>query len=255
MCLVFIALKQHSEYKFVLATNRDEFYKRKTSPADFWEEHNQVVGGRDLEAGGTWLAMNVNGKISLVTNYRDPQNIDPNAPSRGHLVSDFLLQDVNAEAYLKKLEPRAKQYNGFNLLAGDVDELFYLSNYKTGINHLEKGVYGLSNHLLDTPWPKVVRGKENFSTLLKGDLNTERLFNFLYDDHRAPDDLLPDTGVGLERERALSAMFIKSPGYGTRCSTVILVDNDDQVLFSERVYNTDNFHYTTNSFNFQLSRL
>jgi uncharacterized protein with NRDE domain len=254
MCLIFIALKQHPQYKFVLAANRDEFYKRETAPADFWTDHNHIVGGRDLEAGGTWLGMNLDGKVSMVTNYRDPKNIDPNAPSRGHLVSDYLHQDVSAEQYLKNLEPRAKQYNGFNLLLGDVDDLFYLSNYKQGIDHLTQGVYGLSNHLLDTPWPKVVRGKEKFSAMLNSELDTERLFNFLYDDHRAPDNVLPDTGVGLERERALSAMFIKSPGYGTRCSTVILVDNDDQVLFSERVYNTDNFRYTANAFNFQLSR-
>jgi uncharacterized protein with NRDE domain len=254
MCLIFIALKQHPEYKFILAANRDEFYKRKTASADFWSDHNHIVGGRDLEAGGTWLAMNVDGKVSMVTNYRDPKNIDPDSPSRGHLVSDYLLHDVSAEKYLKDLEPRAELYNGFNLLLGNVDELFYLSNYKRGIDHLTHGVYGLSNHLLDTPWPKVVRGKERFSEILNSHVDTERLFKFLYDDHRAPDNVLPDTGIGLERERALSAMFIKSPGYGTRCSTVILVDKDDQVLFSERVYNTDSFHYTANAFNFQLSR-
>ena len=256
MCLIFLALKRHPRYKFVLAGNRDEFYKRRTAPAAFWPEHSHIVGGRDLEAGGTWLAMNTNGRMSMVTNYRDLKNINPNAPSRGHLVSNFLETLTDPKRYLEELESSAKQYNGFNLLVGDADRLWYLSNYKQGVESLEQGIFGLSNHLLDTPWPKVKRGKQKFSDVIGSpDLNEAKLFELLFDDLRAPDEQLPDTGVGLERERALSAMFIKSPGYGTRCSTVILVDDNNNVSFSERVYNTEDFSYSTNHFEFVIAGL
>jgi uncharacterized protein with NRDE domain len=254
MCLIFLALKRHPLYKFVLAGNRDEFYKRRTAPASFWPEHTDIVGGRDLEAGGTWLAMRSNGRIGMVTNYRDPKNIDPNAPSRGHLVSRYLETAIPVSEYVEQLQPAAKNYNGFNLLVGNPDELWYLSNYKNGFEVLREGTYGLSNHLLETPWPKVKRGKENFGKILASESVTEEtLFNMLFDDMRAEDDQLPDTGIGLDRERALSAMFIKSPGYGTRCSTVILVDNNNNVSFKERVYNIEDFSYSTNHFEFEIS--
>lgn len=254
MCLIFLTLNQHPTYKLIVAANRDEFYARKTSPAHFWGDYPHILGGRDLEASGTWMAMNKNGKISLVTNYRDPANINPNAPSRGQLVSDFLVNGDTPEKYLNRISQRATQYNGFNLLAGYPDALWYLSNYRQGIQKLESGVYGLSNHLLDTPWPKVHRGKEKFRKAITDSVvEPERLFELLYDEERAEDQLLPDTGIGLERERALSSMFIKTNGYGTRCSTVILVSHDNQVQFSERVYDLDTFAYQTNRFQFTIS--
>jgi len=254
MCLIFFALHQHPTYKLIVAANRDEFYARKTAPAHFWEDHPNIVGGRDLEASGTWMAMNKNGKISLVTNYRDPANINPQAPSRGQLVSDFLLHGDTPQEYLSKVSERATQYNGFNLLTGYPDELWYLSNYRAGMQKLESGVYGLSNHLLDTPWPKVHRGKEKFSIAIKDAvIEPDSLFELLYDEQRAQDDLLPETGIGLERERALSSMFIKTNGYGTRCSTVILVSHDNQVLFTERVYELDTFAHHTKQFQFPIS--
>lgn len=254
MCLIFFALHQHPSYKLIVAANRDEFYTRKTAPAHFWEDHPDILGGRDLEASGTWMAMNKKGKISLVTNYRDPANINPKAPSRGQLVSDFLVNGDTPQEYLSKVSERAAQYNGFNLLTGYADELWYLSNYRDGIQKLESGVYGLSNHLLDTSWPKVERGKEKFSEAIgNAMIEPESLFELLYDEQRADDQSLPDTGIGLERERALSSMFIKTSGYGTRCSTVILVSHDNQVLFSERVYELDTFAYKTNRFQFSIS--
>lgn len=254
MCLIFLALNQHPTYKLIVAANRDEFYSRKTAPAHFWEDYPNILGGRDLEASGTWMAMNKNGKISLVTNYRDPANINPNAPSRGQLVSDFLVNGDTPEEYLSKISSRASQYNGFNLLTGYPDELWYLSNYRQGIQKLESGVYGLSNHLLDTPWPKVHRGKEKFgSAISDSDIEPDTLFELLYDEQRAEDQLLPDTGIGLDRERALSSMFIKTNGYGTRCSTVILVSHNNQVLFSERVYDLDTFAHHSNRFQFTIS--
>jgi len=254
MCLIFFSLNNHPKYKLIIAGNRDEFYARKTATAKFWEDHPTIIGGRDLEASGTWMAMNRNGKISLVTNYRDPANINPNAPSRGQLVSDFLLNGDTPEEYLYKVSLRASQYNGFNLLTGYPDELWYLSNYGKGIQKLESGVYGLSNHLLDTPWPKVHRGKEKFSnSIISSVIDPEALFELLYDEQRSEDQSLPNTGIGLERERALSSMFIKTNGYGTRCSTVILVSHDNQVQFSERVYDLDTFVHETNKFQFAIS--
>jgi uncharacterized protein with NRDE domain len=254
MCLIFLSLNNHPTYKLIIAANRDEFYARKTAPAHAWEGYPNIIGGRDLEASGTWMAMNKNGKISLVTNYRDPANINPNAPSRGQLVSDFLLNGDTPEEYLSKVSLRASHYNGFNLLAGYPDELWYLSNYGKGIQKLESGVHGLSNHLLDTPWPKVQRGKDKFSKAISNSvIDPDALFELLYDEHQAEDQLLPNTGIGLERERALSSMFIKTNGYGTRCSTVILVSHDNQVLFSERVYELDTFAHKTNRFQFSIS--
>ncbi len=254
MCLIFFALHQHPKYKLIVAANRDEFYARKTAPAHFWEDHPNILGGRDLEASGTWMALNKKGKISLITNYRDPANINPNAPSRGQLVSDFLVNGDTPQEYLNKVSERASQYNGFNLLTGYADQLWYLSNYREGIHKLESGVHGLSNNLLDTPWPKVQRGKEKFSDAISNSvIEPDALFELLYDEQRADDQSLPDTGIGLERELALSSMFIKTNGYGTRCSTVILVSHDNQVVFSERVYELDTFAHKTNRFQFSIS--
>jgi len=252
VCLVFLALNKHSQYKVIVAANRDEFYARNTAPAAFWKDNAGILGGRDLEAAGTWMAMNTNGKISLVTNYRDPHNINPNAPSRGKLVTDYLTGDISPEAYLLNIEPSAKRYNGFNLLVGQLDNWWYLSNHKAGIQKLESGIYGLSNHVLDTAWPKVTLGKQNFSRMLEYDVWPEELFKMLYNEQRAEDIKLPDTGIGLERERALSPMFIKTKGYGTRCSTVLLIDNENHVQYYERTYDVSTFSYSTKGFTFDI---
>jgi uncharacterized protein with NRDE domain len=255
MCLIFLSLKNHPTYQLIIAANRDEFYARKTAPAHFWNDHPNIVGGRDLEASGTWMAMSKAGKISLVTNYRDPANINSKAPSRGQLVADYLIANDPPENYLKHIATQASQYNGFNLLTGYPDELWYLSNYRQGIHKLEPGVYGLSNHLLDTPWPKVQRGKEKFGRAINNSIiEANSLFDLLYDEQRAEDQVLPNTGIGLDRERALSSMFIKTDGYGTRCSTVVLVDNQNEVLFSERTYQTDTFSYTTHTARFKITK-
>jgi uncharacterized protein with NRDE domain len=253
MCLIFIALKKHARYKLIIAANRDEFYNRKTAAADFWTDHQDVLGGRDLEAGGTWLGINRNGKLAMVTNFRDPKKINPEAPSRGALVSDFLTSQLGPAAYLEQLRPAASRYNGFNLLVGGPEGVWYFSNYAAETTELKEGVYGLSNHLLETPWPKVKRGKQKLLDLLEnGSVDVPGLFGILFDDVRAADEVLPDTGVGIERERALSSMFIRSPGYGTRCSTVILIDHDNHVTFSERVFNLQTFAADTRNFSFQI---
>lgn len=253
MCLVFISFDNHPTYKLVIASNRDEFYHRRTAPADFWKEYPHVLAGRDLEAGGSWLGITTSGRLSLVTNYRDLRNIKKQAPSRGALVADFLLSNVSVSEYYDQILPNAPAHNGFNLLFGNIHELLYFSNYKPEAELLSPGIYGLSNHLLNTPWPKVERGKAKFALALESKIiDANRLFDLLYDENRASDDQLPDTGIGIERERALSSMFIKSPDYGTRSSTVLLIDRDNNVRFTERVYDLNTFDYTQNEFNFAI---
>jgi uncharacterized protein with NRDE domain len=253
MCLIFLSLGQHPRYKLVVAANRDEFYARRTAPATFWSDAPYILGGRDLEAGGTWMGITKQGRISLITNYRDPQHIDPAAPSRGKLVSDFLHGKESPEAYLKNIASSGIAYNGFNLLVGNAESLWYYSNYRDGIDQITPGLHGLSNHLLETPWPKVVRGKQKMTAILQHtNITEEELLALLYDNTLADDAQLPDTGVGLERERMLSSMFIKSPHYGTRCSTIVLIDHNNRVTFAERTYNTQTFQHTTQNFTFTL---
>ena len=165
MCLILFSLHHHPRYKLIVAANRDEFYNRRTSPADYWKDYREILGGRDMEAMGTWMGMTQSGKISLITNYRDPQNINPRAPSRGQLVSEYLVQSGRPEEFLKWIEPHAKDYNGFNLIVGNQDELWYFSNYQHKIQKIGNGFFGLSNHFLETPWPKVVRGKEKLAPI------------------------------------------------------------------------------------------
>ncbi|HEY5691453.1 MAG TPA: NRDE family protein [Cyclobacteriaceae bacterium] len=252
MCLIFLSIKNHPKYKLIVAANRDEFYARKTAAAHAWTDYPKVIGGRDLEAMGTWMAMAKSGKLGMVTNYRDLKNINPNAPTRGLLVSDFLINDYQPEEYLKEIHLKADQYNGFNLLIGTMEQLYYYSNYQSKILKLESGTYGLSNALLDTPWPKVKRGKEEFNSVINQDeIAVDSIFEILRDEDIAPDNQLPNTGLDLDRERSLSAMFIKTPNYGSRCSTVVLVDKDNKVSYSERVYNVETFEFDQREFHFE----
>jgi uncharacterized protein with NRDE domain len=259
MCLIVFSFNHHPGYKLIVAANRDEFYARKTAPAAFWPEQPSVLGGRDLEAChqgntcGSWLGVTRSGRIAMLTNYRDPANIDPRAPSRGQLVSDYLRGSDEPLDYLKAVVLKAGNYNGFNLVTGDSHRLFYYSNYGQGIRTIEAGLYGLSNHLLETPWPKVQRAKSRIGALMQQlSPDPEALLSALYDDEIAPDDQLPDTGVGIERERMLSPVFIKSSTYGSRCSTVVMVDKSNRAFFAERVYDVSDFSYTTNSFEFEI---
>ena len=174
MCLIFISLNDHPDYRLIVAANRDEFYERKTHPAQFWNDHTNILGGRDLEANGTWMAMAKNGKISMVTNYRDLQNLKKQAPSRGQLVADYLVNGDRPEGYLKEVESKGKNYNGFNLIVGTPNELFYYSNYKNGIEKISDGLHGLSNHLLNTSWPKVEWGKEKMESKRKDKLKRRK---------------------------------------------------------------------------------
>ena len=254
MCLLLIALKTHPAYELILLANRDEYYDRPTSPAAFWDGAPFLLAGKDLQGGGTWLGITRNGRIAAVTNYRDPASVRESAPSRGRLVSDFLLGQEGPLEYLDKLDREAGKYNGFNLIIGDQGQLFWYSNRGDGVRALSPGIYGLSNYLLDTPWPKVVRGKDALTRLLSGQRapSLEELFHILADRTIPDDACLPHTGVELEWERILSPIFIVSPTYGTRSSTVLLIDVQDRVTFVEKTFNSDLDHATSVRYEFKV---
>ena len=254
MCLILFSYKQHPRYPLIFAANRDEFYGRPASPLAFWDEAPDLLAGRDLKGGGTWLGLSRTGRWAGVTNYREGLKLKADAPSRGHLITRYLRGNASPEAYLTALDPPADAYNGFNMLLGDTEGLYYFSNRQEGIHRLEPGLYGLSNHLLDTPWPKVVRGKEALRAHLDGEvINPETLLPLLADTAMAADDLLPETGVGIERERVLSSMFIKTPMYGTRASTVFLIDNEGKGTIIERTFPTNGDPAFETSFSLNLT--
>jgi len=238
MCLVLIALDSHPDSSLIVAANRDEFYDRPTAPAAFWADAPSVLAGRDLQAGGTWLGIDRRGRFAAVTNYRQGQR-EPVAPrSRGLLVSEYLSTTIGTRAHIDRVARDASLYNGFNLIAGDPRGLFYFSNREGRPRALGAGIYGLSNHLLDTPWPKVNRGKDALGALLAepGPQLAPSLFALLADRRQAADDHLPRTGVSPEWDRLLSSAFIASRDYGTRSSTVLLVGRDGTVTFVERTF-------------------
>lgn len=255
MCLILFAWKMHKNFPLILAANRDEFYERPTAPAAFWEDDPGLLAGRDLREGGTWLGITRKGRLAALTNYRDPSTLKDGAPSRGKLVSNFLRGRRAPAAYLHWLSTRAARYNGFGLLVGNLDELCYFSNRGTQVPLLP-GIHGISNHLLDTPWPKVERGKQAFRDLLEREKkpSPEALLTLLSDRSRPPDHRLPATGVGMEWERVLSPLFIESPVYGTRSSTVLVIDRSGRVTFIERVFNGDPDPWMTSRFDFQIIR-
>lgn len=236
MCLILFAYRCHPGFELVLLGNRDEFLARPTQPMDFWLDAPEVLGGRDLVGGGSWLAVARGGRFAAVTNYRDAPGSAADALSRGDLVSAFVRGRETAEAYACGLAERGARYGGFNLLVGDRAALYYVSNRGGGMRAVEPGLHGLSNHLLDTRWPKVERGLAGLEEALakSAELDTVALLDVLQDRRPAPDADLPQTGVGLERERALSPIRIVTEGYGTRCSTVLAIGNDGRVRAVER---------------------
>lgn len=240
MCLILFAYKVHPKYRLIVAANRDEFYARPTEPAHFWHDHPYLLAGRDLEKMGTWMGVNTSGKFSALTNYRNPKELTEGKRSRGELVAGFLQGGETSFEYMKKAATEADMYPGYNLLADDGKNLYYYSNIENEIKKLSPGIYGVSNHFLNTEWPKVKRGMEGLTKLLRENNKdlTEGLFNLLQNAEQAADEILPNTGVPLEWERILSPLFIKSEGYGTRSSTVLFV-NDEKIDYIERVYSQD----------------
>jgi len=228
----------HPTYRLIVAANRDEFYERPTAPAHFWEDAPHVLAGRDLLKMGTWMGVTTSGRFAALTNYRDPAEETRGRRSRGEVVANFLKGTASPEAFVTDASRSRTFYPGYNLLAGDLQELYYYSNVADDAQKLQPGIYGVSNHLLDTPWPKVERGKAGLAEAIResGEELIERLFDVLRDAEPAPDERLPSTGVPLEWERLLSPIFIRSPerGYGTRSSTVIIA-GDEAIHVRERV--------------------
>jgi uncharacterized protein with NRDE domain len=241
MCLILLSYDIHPVYRMVLAANRDEYYDRPTAPLAFPDDSPEILAGRDLKHNGMWLGVTRIGRIAAITNYRDPGLNILNAPSRGFLVRDFLAGDSSPKDYLEHVQSNKDQYNGYNLLVGDRSELFYYSNRGNRIQKLAPGMYGLSNHLLDTPWPKIAKGKSGLENLLngKGHINPEDIFKLLKDGSYPPDRMLPNTGVGLEWERILSSLFITSEFYGTRSSSIIFIERGGEITFMERTFIPD----------------
>ncbi len=237
MCLILFAYDCHPRYQLVVASNRDEFYKRSTAPAEFWQGNSGILAGKDLEQGGTWMGVTTAGRFAALTNYRDPASYKAQAPSRGSLVQNYLSSHLDPAAYIQKLPEGAEEYNGFNLLAGTMESMYYYSNREKQLRKIEKGIHGLSNSLLDVAWPKVTRGKKALADCLRQEeVDAADLFAILADREQPPDQDLPSTGVSLEMERILAPLYVVSPNYGTRSSTVILIDRDDQVQYWERSY-------------------
>lgn len=222
-----------------VAANRDEYFRRPTASASFRPDAPGLLAGRDLEAGGTWLGVTRRGRFCALTNFRDPSRQKTGAPSRGALVRDFLCGDLSPAAYASMVVEGGAAYNGFNLMCADGETLYYASNVSGEPRVLPAGIYGLSNHLLDTPWPKVAKAKSALACSLDALPDDSGLFALLRDDRPAPDEALPRTGISLEWERLLSSAFVRGADYGTRSSTVVLMRSDGEMRFDEISYGPD----------------
>lgn len=238
MCLIILAIDVHPEYPLVIAANRDEYYHRPTAPLAFWEDMPDVLAGRDLQGGGTWLGISKTGRLAAVTNYRDSAHQNPVARSRGLLVTNFLNDGRSPETCFKNLMKSEEIYTGFNLVAGDMSHICWMSNVSKEIRQLETGISGISNRLLDTPWPKIEKAKSRLRAVLASgsDIDVEDVFSLLADTSAPDDQRLPDTGVGLEWERILSPIFVASDIYGTRSSSIILYHHSGKLTFWERTW-------------------
>jgi len=240
MCLLSFAIESHPRYRLILAANRDENYVRPSAPARFWEDEPQILGGRDLEAGGTWLGVTRSGRLAALTNYYGPDEYAADKLSRGRLITDFLCGELSADGYLEHLQQTGEYYNGFGLVFYDKSGFHYFTNRGPSVPGISPGVHGLSNYLLDSHWPKVITVKKGLQAIIEksDDINPEDLFTLLSNRTRYPDHLLPDTGVGIERERTLSSIFVSRKEFGTRCSTVVLIGHDNSMTFLERSYDS-----------------
>ena len=239
MCLILLAHRARPGITVQIAANRDEQFARPALAAGWWTDHPDILAGRDLQAGGSWLGVARNGRFAAITNYRDPPSRKDEAPSRGALVGDFLLGRQSPGEYLESIAPDAGRFNGFSLLAGHGGELWFYSNRANAAQAVTPGVHGLSNHLLDEPWPKVIRGRVWLERLIERPFSAEEHFELLADEEQAADGELPSTGIGLERERRSSAIRIRDAVYGTRCSSVLRIASDGAVAFHERSFSAD----------------
>lgn len=234
MCLLFVAHEAHPDYSLILAANRDEYFERPSLPVHPWHADTSILAGKDVQAGGTWFGVSRTGRWGAVTNYRETRN-DGTARSRGTLVTGYLEGDLSPGQYVDQIRPVCGHFNGFNLLLGNRDQVVYFSNRSPEPRVLEPGVHGLSNHLLNTPWPKVAAGRRGMSALVTNKHpSSDDLFLLLGNCDVAADENLPETGITLERERLLSSAFIKGDSYGTRSSTVLLINRNNRLKLEER---------------------
>jgi uncharacterized protein with NRDE domain len=243
MCLIVLAHRVHPSYPVIIAANRDEFYARPTAALGEWPDAPHIVAGRDLEGGGTWMGISREGRLAALTNYREPGRQRPAAPSRGHLVSNFLRSKEGLNQYIGKISLTYEDYNGYNMLLSDGCRWVYISNRSRAPLELPPGIYGLSNRLLNTPWPKVEKTRRAVEGLLASERPPaiEALMEILQDRAIPPDAALPHTGVGLEWERRLGSVFIHSAIYGTRSSTVLLQDREGTAQICERTFDVEGF--------------
>lgn len=239
MCLITFAYKTHPEYPLILVGNRDEFYHRPTRPAQFWEEerHPDILAGKDLLGQGTWLGIHRSGKWAALTNYRDLTNIIPSAPTRGSLVLNFLTSNLSVRDYATLIKNESHRYNGYNLLIGDLNDIMHYSNESQIVSLLPHGIHSVSNELMNSPWTKSENTKKALSQLLlTEDFSQKSLFSIMMDESKAKIEDLPNTGLSTQMEWALSAPFIITPDYGTRCTTLLKIDLKGNISFTERSY-------------------
>ena len=237
MCLISFSWQPEARYPLVLVANRDEFYARPTDKVHYWEDNPNILGGRDRQANGSWLAVNKNGRFAAVTNYREIPVVQGEL-SRGNLVRDFLETNQPPEEYLHVIHSQADKFSGFNLLIGDKSGIYYYSNRMNRIVSLQPGVHALCNHLLDTPWPKLAAAKQGISSVLdeNNHCKPETLIEMMSSASQASDENLPSTGISLERERLLSSRFIASDDYGTRNTSVLMLDDQGTLSWIEQNY-------------------
>lgn len=254
MCILFIAIQQHPSYPLIIAANRDEFTQRPTQASHFWPSQPTMLAGKDLLAGGTWMGINTSGYVAALTNIRAPGTERKDAVSRGELVSNFLAGITNKDEYLNTLKQTQAQYNGYNLLFGNLTKLQVYNSLENTSFVLKQGVYGLSNASLDSPWPKLDMGKSALAQYCQNtdDVSFEHLFTLLGNRCIANEEDLPNTGISLELEKMLSSTFICSPEYGTRSSTVLLIDNEKQVYWEERSFSASGECVNTNVHKFTV---
>lgn len=239
MCLIVFAWQICPDSPLIAAANRDEFYQRPTAPACWWEDHPHIYAGRDLQSRGTWMGITRNGRFAAVTNVRNGAPKCEDALSRGMLVANYLAGDSSPEQYVAEISGGANCYNGFNLLVGNADQLVWYTNVETDDERngkpLKPGIYGLCNATLDSPWPKVVRTKAQFASLLCQGAPEDAYFEMLTDTTKASDCRLPKTGVPLEWERAMSSVLIDTPEYGTRSSTIVHMHARSGAVLKEKL--------------------
>ena len=251
MCLIVVAWRARESLPLVVAANRDEWRDRAAEPAHWWD-NPAILAGRDLKAGGTWMGLTRDGRFAAVTNFRDPADKRSTARSRGGLVTGFLESAEGPRPFAQRLAPEVGDYNGFNLILGDGESLVFFGSREGTAREISPGVHGLSNHLLDEPWPKVTRGREAMGSALLDDDPAPALFEMLSDTGGAADDALPDTGVGLQWERRLASSLITGSDYGTRASTVVTISDRGEVFFEERTRTPDGAVAGVSQYRFSL---